>query len=84
MRMSREATNQDTYDVEVRDLVHWYGRTKVIDNINLKVRQGEFFSILGPSGSGKTTTLRIIGGFVFPTSGSVYIQNELMDTRPPY
>ena len=82
--MSSESTGQEAFDVEVRNLVHYYGRTQVIDHITLKVKKGEFFSILGPSGSGKTTTLRIIGGFVAPTSGSVYIQNELMGDRPPY
>ncbi len=79
-----EAIAQDRYDVEVRNVTHFYGRTKVLDEINLKVRKGEFFSLLGPSGAGKTTLLRIIGGFVFPTRGSVYIQNERMDHRPPY
>ena len=50
----------------------------------MSIVKGEFFGILGPSGSGKTTILRIIGGFTIPSSGKVYLQNELMGRRPPY
>ena len=41
----------------------------VLDNINLKIKDGEFITLLGPSGCGKTTTLRIIGGFLYPGLG---------------
>lgn len=82
--MPSESSDQMTYDVEVHNLVHFYGSTKVLDDVSLAIRKGEFFSILGPSGSGKTTTLRIIGGFVTPTEGSVSIQNEAVTEQPPY
>ena len=42
---------------------------RVVDGVNLDVRQGEFVSIIGPSGCGKTTLLNIVGGFVKPTRG---------------
>ncbi len=84
MTSLEEPIGQDHYDVEVRNVTHFYGRTKVLNEINLKVRKGEFFGVLGPSGAGKTTLLRIIGGFVFPTMGSVYIHNEQMGHTPPY
>ena len=58
--------------------------TVAVDNVSLQVEQGEFFSLLGPSGCGKTTTLRIIGGFVYPTTGEVFINGELMAQTPPY
>jgi spermidine/putrescine transport system ATP-binding protein len=74
----------NVFDVEVHDLVHFYGRTPVINGINIQIRKGEFFSLLGPSGSGKTTTLRIIGGFVAATSGGVLIEGVEMRNRPPY
>ena len=61
-----------------------FGDTVAVDNISLQIEDGEFFSLLGPSGCGKTTTLRIIGGFDFPTTGDVYINDELMGETPPY
>ena len=42
---------------------------RVVDDVDLEVRQGEFVSIIGPSGCGKTTLLNIVGGFVKPTRG---------------
>jgi len=44
----------------------------VLDDINLAINDKEFLTLLGPSGCGKTTTLRIIGGFLNPTSGDVF------------
>lgn len=72
------------YDVALRGVCHWYGRTQVLTDVALSVRRGEFFGLLGPSGSGKSTTLRIIGGFIAPTAGEVYVGGELMGDRPPY
>jgi len=46
-----------------------YGKTKVLEQLNLKVEEGELVSLLGPSGCGKTTTLRVIGGFIKPNNG---------------
>jgi spermidine/putrescine transport system ATP-binding protein len=54
-----------------------------VDGIDLVVEDGEFFSLLGPSGCGKTTTLRMIAGFEYPTSGSLRIHGEEMGLRPP-
>ena len=61
-----------------------FGDTVAVNNVSLQVEGGEFFSLLGPSGCGKTTTLRIMGGFVFPTAGEVRINGELMHETPPY
>lgn len=61
-----------------------FGDTVAVDNVSLQVEGGEFFSLLGPSGCGKTTTLRIIGGFVYPTTGEVHINGEVMAETPPY
>ena len=61
-----------------------FGDTVAVDDISLQIEGGEFFSLLGPSGCGKTTTLRIIGGFEYPTAGEVYINDALMVETPPY
>lgn len=61
-----------------------FGETVAVDDVSLRVEAGEFFSLLGPSGCGKTTTLRIIGGFVYPTAGEVRINGEIMEETPPY
>ena len=50
--------------------------TKVLNDISLKITQGEFISIMGPSGSGKSTLLYILGGLDSPTGGSVYIGGQ--------
>jgi putative spermidine/putrescine transport system ATP-binding protein len=57
---------------------------RAVDNVDLTIEAGEFFTLLGPSGSGKTTCLRMIGGFVLPTRGRVLIGGEDVSQRPPY
>ena len=77
------------YAVELCDVVKKFpapggGEVTAVDKIVLQIRNGEFFSLLGPSGCGKTTSLRMIGGFEWPTSGEVLIMGEPMGRRPPY
>jgi putative spermidine/putrescine transport system ATP-binding protein len=55
-----------------------------VSEVDLEVRDGEFFSMLGPSGSGKTTTLRLIAGFEQPTQGRVLLFGEDVTRRPPF
>ena len=55
----------------------------VLDHINLYFNDSEFLTLLGPSGCGKTTTLRIIGGFITPTSGEVLFDDVRMNDIPP-
>jgi NitT/TauT family transport system ATP-binding protein len=52
------------------------GPMRVVDGIDLEIRQGEFVSIIGPSGCGKTTLMNIVGGFVTPTRGRVLLDHE--------
>ena len=61
-----------------------YGLIKALDNIDLTVSDGEFFSLLGPSGSGKTTCLKVIAGFEAPDIGNVTIFNEDVTNIPPF
>lgn len=61
-----------------------FGEVKAVDNVNLEIRDGEFFSMLGPSGSGKTTCLRMIAGFDRPTHGSIFLYGQDVSDLPPY
>jgi spermidine/putrescine transport system ATP-binding protein len=70
--------------IELRDVVKRFGEIRAVDHVSLQIRDGEFFSLLGPSGCGKTTTLRMIAGFEYPTSGQVRIHGREMATTPPY
>lgn len=59
--------------ISIRNMDHYYDSYHVLKNVSLDIYSGEFFSLLGPSGCGKTTLLRIIGGFLKPNEGAVYI-----------
>ena len=59
--------------VRLRNLSKNYGAVEAVKPLDLDIHRGDFFAILGPSGCGKTTLLRMIGGFIAPTSGSVEI-----------
>jgi spermidine/putrescine ABC transporter ATP-binding subunit len=73
-----------TADVEARDLCKVYPGTLAVDHVDFQVEQREFFSLLGPSGCGKTTTLRMIAGFVEPTSGEVRLRGAVVNDLPPF
>lgn len=59
-----------------------YGDFVAVQNLNLEVKEGEFFTLLGPSGCGKTTTLRSLAGFITPAEGKIYI-NDVDVTYTP-
>ncbi|MFF5569525.1 MULTISPECIES: ABC transporter ATP-binding protein [Streptomyces] len=61
-----------------------YGRTLALDELELEVREGEFFCLLGPSGAGKTTTLKTVAGLEQPDSGTVVLDGEDMRGVEPY
>lgn len=69
--------------VTLKHISKSYSDKVVVDNISLEVQAGEFFSMLGPSGCGKTTTLRMIGGFEQPDSGTIIIDDrDVTHTEP--
>lgn len=70
--------------LELKGIVKSFGEVKAVQETNLVVQMGEFFSLLGPSGCGKTTLLRILGGFEKPTEGKVFLEGERLDTLPPH
>ena len=55
-----------------------------VDDLNLELARGEFFTLLGPSGCGKTTTLRMIAGFERPTAGEIRIEGDDVAHLPPH
>jgi putative spermidine/putrescine transport system ATP-binding protein len=61
-----------------------YGRTQVLDALDLEVGSGELISLLGASGCGKTTTLRLIAGFLPPSSGAIRLGERELTTLPPH
>ena len=70
--------------IELRNITKEYDGDLALDNVNLYIRDGEFLTLLGPSGCGKTTLLRIIAGFVTPTSGTVLIDGKDVSGVPPH
>ncbi len=80
---------ENEFAVELRDVVKEFitpegNELRAVDQVNIKIKNGEFFSLLGSSGCGKTTSLRMIAGFEWPTSGEVYIEGQPMGHRPPF
>lgn len=70
--------------LQTKGLKKHYGEgeslVKALDNVNLKVEQGEFVSIVGTSGSGKSTLLHMLGGLDYPTEGSVFVDGKDIST----
>ena len=70
--------------LQLTGITKCYGDLKAADDISLDIADGEFLVLLGPSGCGKTTTLRIVAGFIEPTSGSVRLGERDITALPPW
>ena len=70
--------------IELKNVSKEFDGTTVLSDIDLYIRKKEFLTLLGPSGCGKTTTLRIIGGFEYPTTGTVFFEGKDITAVPPY
>jgi putative spermidine/putrescine transport system ATP-binding protein len=70
--------------IDIRGVAKSFGQTTVLHDINLEIRDGEFFTLLGPSGSGKTTLLRMVAGFETPDSGSIRLHGDEVTNRPAH
>lgn len=68
----------------IERLTKKYGDHAVVRDVSLEITDGEFVVLLGPSGCGKTTTLRMIAGFVTPSSGAIYVAARDITTLPPW
>jgi len=69
--------------VDLDGLVREFGPTRAVDDVSVRVADGEFFTLVGPSGCGKTTTLRLVAGFEEPDAGDVRFGGESVAGVPP-
>jgi spermidine/putrescine transport system ATP-binding protein len=76
--------SDQAYDVELHAVTKRFGSLTAVNAVTLKVRSGEFLSLLGPSGCGKTTSLRLIAGFEQPDEGEILIGGMDAVNSPPY
>jgi spermidine/putrescine transport system ATP-binding protein len=74
----------ETSSVELRSVTKRFDQLAAVDDLDLELARGEFFTLLGPSGCGKTTTLRMIAGFERPTAGEIRIEGEDVAHLPPH
>lgn len=70
--------------ISLEGVSKWFGDKQVLSDINLKVKQGEFVTLLGPSGCGKSTTLRLIAGFLEPDEGTILLEGRDISELPPH
>ena len=70
--------------IELRGVTKRYGGNVALRELDVSIDDGEFFCLLGPSGCGKTTTLNLIGGFVAPSEGTIWLRGRRIDPLPPH
>jgi ABC-2 type transport system ATP-binding protein len=68
--------------IELKDLSKKYGEFQAVNHLNLFVKKGEVFGFIGPNGAGKTTTIKMMGGILEPTAGTVTIAGINMQKEP--
>jgi spermidine/putrescine transport system ATP-binding protein len=73
-----------TVDVRIENVTKEFDGVVAVDDVSLDVESGKFYALLGPSGCGKTTTLRMIGGFEEPSSGTIYLGDRAVTGLPPH
>ena len=70
--------------INLEHISHYFGEKKVLDDVNLYIKKGEFITFLGPSGCGKTTLLRLIAGFLTPSEGVITLEGKDISELPPH
>lgn len=70
-------------NLRIENISKSFGKDKILKNVSLEIKKGEFFSILGPSGCGKTTLLRMIAGFIYPDNGKIIVNGTRIDKLAP-
>ena len=71
-------------EIKLEHVTKRWGKFYAVEDLDLTIEDNAFVTLLGPSGCGKTTTLRIIGGFLTPTSGTVTFDGKTINDVPPY
>lgn len=74
----------DEVIISLKNVIKTFDGTNAVDGVSFDIKKGQFVTLLGPSGCGKTTTLRMIGGFELPTSGTILLNGEDITKLPPY
>jgi len=69
----------DKLIIEIKHLKKYYGKTRGVEDVSLKINKGEIYGFIGPNGAGKSTTIRTILGLINKTSGSIYIKEKEFD-----
>jgi len=70
--------------VEIKNVVKRFASVTAVNGVNLKIKEGEIFSLLGPSGCGKTTLLRLVAGLESLDKGEILIEGRVVNNIPPY
>ncbi|MGD9887225.1 MAG: ABC transporter ATP-binding protein [Bacilli bacterium] len=70
--------------IELKNITKKFDEDVIVDDLNLKIYENEFLTLLGPSGCGKTTTIRMIAGFETPNAGQIIIDGKVINDLPPY
>ena len=83
MEIKKNVKKEEQPIIDLVNVVKEFEDKRVLDDVNLSIKKGEFITLLGPSGSGKTTILRIIGGFEWVTRGEVKFNGkDIKDLSP--
>src|SRR5690348_12001600 len=83
LRRQRHQRLNPVAGVSINKLCKTFGALAAVRDLDLEIAETEFVSLLGPSGCGKTTTLRMLAGLDFPTSGTIRIGGRLVNDLPP-
>jgi spermidine/putrescine transport system ATP-binding protein len=70
--------------IELTGVTKRYGEVLAVDDLDVRIAQGEFFALLGPSGCGKTSTLKMMAGFETPDTGEIRLEGEVVTMTPPF
>lgn len=74
----------DQHIISIRSVSKHFGAVRAVDDVDLQIQRGEFFSLLGPSGCGKSTLLRMLAGLESPSGGEIYIDGQPMSAIPAH